>query len=207
MKYFLLLTLLLSAGCLSEPSGSARIAIVRGEPLNVRKDLDEPAPNEESIEEEAYAEDKRPYLQTLSRKRALELFRQEKIDWVVPGHAASFPEEFSQHRSEKGKTRAVFIQLKNSMIHIRSAEDLFRKKTSVAIIRNSAFEKHFVKKVGQMSLVILNDFSDVLSMLKKQQVSGVIIDKAAVDYAGEFIPNARITDLGLPEETIYYLKR
>ena len=138
--------------CIS-PKAQINVALIAGEPLNVRCDENEPAENEIWITSRLLAENKRAHIFFVSRKRALELFTEGQVDYVMSGHASIWPEKFNAYLKEMKSAKGVLLFKDNTAVDIESKEDLFSSKLKVGLIRDSVYEKEVVQNVSSISLI------------------------------------------------------
>lgn len=205
MKKILLCGLLILLGaCSSTPKKSVRIALIKGEPMNARFDLDTPSPYEADIAFKSLQKEEKPVIKRFSRNRALELLKLGLMDIVISGQASGFDESFKKNKRLVDTTRAVLFYQKDSKF---ADMDDIPDGTKVGILKDSAFSDEFVSRAGELELVYFDGTENAAQELNSGKIDCLVIDSIAKDHFQKFVKDAQSRPLKLPGKAVYWLYR
>ena len=205
-RYFLILVfIILSSSCHTTTyKYSTQIALIKGETMNYRSSDSSPAPYEAKIAIHCIEDEHQPIIKRYSRSRALELFKKGEVEIVVSGHASIFPEEFKDHKRVMDGTRALIIYDPRRH-NLDLVDDLTNLK--IGLLKDSAFNKFFVKKAGDLQLEIFDGLDTAIAAFKDKKIDGFIIDQIADRHVYEMLPEISARQIGIPAQPVYWLYR
>lgn len=205
MKKILLCGLLIFlSACSSTPKKSIRVALIKGEPMNTRFDIDTPAPFEAEVAFKSLQNEEKPIIKRFSRNRALELLKMGLMDIVVSGQASGFDDSFRKNKRLVHTTRAVLFYQKDSKL---SQMDDIPDGTKVGILKNSAFSDEFISRAGELELKYFNNTANAVKGLNNGDVDCLVIDSIAKDHIQKFSKELKSRPLKLPGKAVYWLYR
>ncbi len=204
-KNFILTITFLFFACNTENYKPVRIAMIKGEALNTRLDLDSPSHYEKKVAVQCLERELKPVLKYYSRSKALELFKNGQIDIVVSGQASDFSEELKPYLRTIDGTKAVLFY--NSSKSVLDSVKSMPKGTKVGFLRDSAHAKEFVKRAGELQLTFFNSSVKAAEALNEQRIDCLVVDQIAESHFKYFLKNAEVRSLDLPSEALIWIYR
>ena len=205
IRLLLIFIIFALASCSSSPKSSTYIAVIKGEPLNYRVDMGEPAPYESKVAFECLELETKPVVKFYSRERALELFKKGSLDIVVSGQVAVFPEEFESYRRIKQGSKAVIL-FKDKFRELGELSDI-PNGTKVGVLENSVFASDFVKRAGDLQVKVYRSIETAVQSLEKDQIECLVIDQIAVEHISPLLPGIKNRVLDLQSKALVWLYR
>ena len=205
IKYIALTITFLFSACNTQHYKPAYIAMIKGEALNTRLDLDEPSPFEKKIALQCLQRELKPVVNYYSRTRALELFKNGQADIVVSGQASSFSEDFKSSFRIMDSTKALLVYKSSSPVLGKVSE--LPQGTKVGFVRASAHMKDFVKCAGELQLTIFNSSKKAAAALIEGRIDCLVIDEIAYRHYSPLLPDCKHRSLDLSSEPLIWLYR
>ena len=204
-KYFALTITFLFLACNTHNYESIRIAMIKGEAMNTRLDLDSPSPYEKKIALQCLERELKPVVNYYSRTRAEELFKNGQVDIVVSGQASDFSEDLKANFRTVDGTKALLFY--NSSKSALGTVEKLPKGTKVGFIRASAHAQEFVKRAGELQLTFYNSSKQAAEALNDKRIDCLIIDEIARENLKPLLKSSQSRSLDLGSEPIIWLYR